>query len=153
MRPASSEGYKYLRSANDMKSSTIIICALMLGCSSEAPPLACQTQDHVFAAIARSVDGGTSKVVWMAGETQGWAFSNVGANATIRRKGFVDGDLLARVCGLTIDEFINVQGDICCKGLVLSFRGANRNYEITLEPDAQQGAPADPPRPAGSAHP
>ena len=126
-----------------MKSLTILFCVLIAGCSSETPSAACQANDKVLATIASSIDGGSSKVVWMAGETQGWAFTNVGANATIRKKGYADGDLLAQVCGLTIDEFVDAQGDICCKGLVLSFRGANRNYDITLEHDAQQGAPAD----------
>jgi hypothetical protein len=90
------------------------VAALTLTSCAVGPLPACQSKETIFEHIGAGLEGGKSQVLWQAGETLGWKFTGVKDTAPFRRAGYKDDDLLARVCGLSIDRFAKAEGEICC---------------------------------------
>jgi hypothetical protein len=119
-----------------MKRAVMGIAALALASCATAPTPTCQSKEKAFERIATAIDGGQTQVVWRAGETLGWKLTGVKETAPIRRAGFKDTDLLAKVCGLSIDQFVEAEDRVCCsantKGVTLTFtRPDGSSYEVS----------------------
>lgn len=120
-----------------MKNILSAVAAIILAGCASSPQKSCYSKSQLFERIGKAIDGGKTQVVWKAGKTLGWKLNGVKEDAPIRRHGFKDQDLLARVCGLSIDEFAVTKEEICCSpgntsGVALTFtRPDGSSYEVT----------------------
>jgi hypothetical protein len=119
-----------------MKRTVMGIAAFVLASCATDPTPTCRSKEKAFESIAAAIDGGRTQVVWRAGETLGWKLTGVKENAPIRSAGFKDADLLAKVCGLSTDQFAKSEDQVCCganaKGITLTFtRPDGSSYEVS----------------------
>lgn len=109
----------------------LFVTALLLaGCHTVEELIPAQQTGHSQESLFALIDGaiGGKKIAgptWSGGETIGRRLKDVESRAPIRKSGFSDGDLLSRVCGLSIDQFVKAPAPVCCShptGAVFQFR-------------------------------
>ncbi len=117
----------------------LITALLVAGCHTAEKPVSaiqtCHSKDALFSLVGGAIGGKKiAGVAWRGGETLGWRLQNVESTAQIRKAGFEDADLLSRVCGLSIDQFVKSPEPVCCNhpgGAAFQFRRPDETtYEV-----------------------